>query len=99
MARILTTQAVPPNKWPLEDHEYKYHEYQGERSIEFKCPGCGGLIGAKQVPDPNNPGKMIGWELLDMATLTVRASILHTKPDGCGWHGFLTNGVLEGKIE
>lgn len=93
--RKLTTQAVPADKWPLEDHEYTYHEFEGERSIRFKCPGCGALIGAKQKPDPQNPGKMLGWDVIDMETLTVRASILHMAPDGCGWHGYLTDGELK----
>lgn len=61
----------------------------GVKYLHFLCPGCGHLIGVKHP----------GWELVDLDTLTVSASILHTKPDGCGWHGYLTNGVLEGQIE
>lgn len=27
-------------------------------------------------------------------TLTLKPSILHTKPHGCGWHGYITNGLV-----
>lgn len=73
----------------MQPHEYIAKESSGVKYIYFLCPGCGHLIGAKSP----------GWELVDFDTLTVRNSILHSKPDGCGWHGYLTNGDLEGKIE
>lgn len=58
-------------------------------TLRFLCPGCGALLGVSSRV----------WELVDVNTLTVRASILHMRPHGCGWHGYLTNGILEGKIE
>ncbi len=56
--------------------------------IIFRCPGCSKLISINE-----------GWKL-DLSTMTVTPSILHDKKKGgCGWHGYLTNGELNGKIE
>lgn len=49
----------------------------------FLCPGCKVLIGIASPP----------WTI-DFINLTARASILHTAPEGCGWHGYLTRGVF-----
>lgn len=61
--------------------------------IHFRCPGCKQVIYVEIQIDPNQKAK---WEI-DFKTLTARPSILHTKDDkhsGCGWHGYLTNGIL-----
>jgi len=68
----------------------------------YKCPGCGSLVGIT-VSD-EHPRWNINFE-----TLTATPSILHTRATpqetshgikgGCGWHGYLTNGELIGKIE
>lgn len=69
-------------------HQYIVHEDDktvgGRLSLLFLCPGCGALIGVAKPP----------WEVVDVEKLTARASILHTPPDGCGWHGYLTDGEL-----
>jgi hypothetical protein len=32
-------------------------------------------------------------------TLTLSPSILRTRPYGCGWHGFITDGEVTGRVE
>lgn len=57
--------------------------------LHFRCPGCNSIIG---VMEPT-------WEI-DRASMTAKPSILHDRgKGGCGWHGYLTNGHLKGKIE
>jgi hypothetical protein len=60
--------------------------------LHFLCPGCKRLIGISIGEE--SPKWTINFE-----TLTATPSILHTKPHGCGWHGYLTNGELTGQIE
>lgn len=87
---VLTTKR-PDTEWTEfgpEDYYVNVDENGVPNEIHFRCPGCGHIIGARQPP----------W-VIDLETLTVTASILHTRPDGCGWHGFLTNGELKGQIE
>lgn len=56
----------------------------GPNGLNFWCPcGCGSLLGVRWPPwtwDGNREAP------------TVCASILHSSPGGCGWHGFLTAG-------
>lgn len=78
--------------------DYVAEEIDGVKYLYFQCPGCGQVIGAKHIIKPLIPGEH-GWRVVDFETLTVRESIKHTKPDGCGWHGYLTNGELKGQIE
>ena len=61
--------------------------------IHFRCPGCSAVIAI----ETGEPGEHPKWAI-DFATLTATPSILHTKDDvhdGCGWHGYLTNGELK----
>lgn len=51
--------------------------------IMFKCPGCERMICVQAPP----------WRI-NFELLTARESILHTAPDGCGWHGYLTRGTF-----
>jgi hypothetical protein len=46
-------------------------------------------------------GKNNGWQRTGdtFETLTLTPSILRTRPHGCGWHGFITNGVVTGQVE
>lgn len=43
---------------------------------------------------PLQTGKNNGWQRTGdtFETLTLTPSILRTRPHGCGWHGFITNG-------
>lgn len=58
----------------------------GAEGINFQCPcGCGSLLG---VSFGNR-----GWTWNgNREKPTVRPSILHSSPGGCGWHGYLTDG-------
>jgi len=69
--------------------------------LEFDCPcGCASRayvtfhnpLDGGPVNDPSRPA----WtrEGHTFETLTLRPSILRTPPYGCGWHGFITNGVV-----
>lgn len=81
----------PDTEWDeftLEDYFVVFDQNNKKVGLHFLCPGCLKLIGVREPP----------W-IINFETLTARASILHTKPDGCGWHGFLTDGELTGQIE
>ena len=62
----------------------------------FRCPGCGAESILRLRPAPDAPA----WTVTagDPRTgvgLSLAPSIHHTTAlGGCGWHGFLTNGVL-----
>lgn len=57
--------------------------------INFVCPcGCGAILGISFVP----PGPVWTWRR-DEDRLTVSPSI--RRLDGCGWHGYLRDGVWE----
>lgn len=54
--------------------------------LHFWCPcGCGSLLGVEFAPNKWT------WDG-NMDRPTVQPSIL--RHGGCGWHGFLTNGVF-----
>src|SRR5574341_406234 len=69
--------------------------------ITFRCPcGCGEW-GYVPFTNPLDGGPVLQpdrphWERTGktVETLTLRPSILRTKPPGCGWHGFVTNGEV-----
>lgn len=53
----------------------------------FWCPcGCGSLLGVRFPP--------WNWNG-DREKPTVRASIHHSTPGKCGWHGYLTAGEFK----
>lgn len=85
-------------QWGLEDyHTYSMYGDPENKPIglHFKCPGCGSVIGI----EIGLPGEHPKWEI-DFATLTASPSILHDRTKGgCGWHGYLKNGSLDGKVE
>lgn len=63
----------------------------------FACPGCGQHSGLYlHPPDPGTPRwRVIGGAAERAEGLTLAPSIHHTaERGGCGWHGFLTNGVF-----
>lgn len=62
----------------------------------YACPGCGSR---SFLPvGPENPGPrwlLTGGDFARPDTVTLSPSIFHTvERGGCGWHGYLTNGVL-----
>lgn len=72
--------------WPeaTEDDYILVTDSNGNNyQIMFLCPGCKKLIGIATPP----------WKI-NFELLTARESILHTPPHGCGWHGYLTRGIL-----
>lgn len=68
--------------------------------VTFDCPcgKCGkrGYIPFQNPIDPQAPINSAGWHRTGdtFETLSLTPSILRTEPHGCGWHGFLTNGVF-----
>lgn len=78
--------------------------------ISFDCPcGCGKrrYLDFKNPPEPNIPGAPYksGWERKGdtFENLTLSPSIFAKRdadrPDNCGWHGYITGGDVEGKID
>lgn len=72
--------------------DYSFYTYNDSLyGIHFRCPGCGQVIAIDIGYEPNQPK----WTI-DFNTLTAQPSILHMKDgNGCGWHGYLTNGELK----
>jgi hypothetical protein len=68
--------------------------------IIFDCPcGCGELCAipfANALDGGPQYDQRQGWQREGdtFETLTLRPSILRTKPPGCGWHGWITNGEV-----
>ena len=65
-------------------------------SYGFGCPGCGARsilhIGTGPV---GHTWHVTAGDAADPAHVTLRASVLHDPSlGGCGWHGYLTNGVF-----
>lgn len=96
MIQVLRTKKLDwDSSWTPED--YSFYSLYGDPEnkpvgIHFMCPGCGAVISIEI-------GKVSPKWAINFETLTATPSILHTKPDGCGWHGYLTNGELKGQIE
>lgn len=53
----------------------------------IKCPGCGSESFCEERRGDNHPS----WTM-DHQTQTWQPSVHHSA-NGCGWHGFLKNGV------
>jgi hypothetical protein len=62
----------------------------------YACPGCGSRSWLALTDD--NPGPrwtVTAGDPAQPATVSLSPSILHAvERGGCGWHGYLTNGVL-----
>ena len=82
----------------LQEHQYIFLRSYSDKepcAIVFKCPGCKTPIHVSVKDHTGEPGWIINFE-----TLTATPSIFHKRDGrGCGWHGYLTDGTLEGKIE
>lgn len=94
--------SVPLGTFSIEP--FRNDEYPGAtHHILFVCPlgkRCGVLLGPKSVPRPTE-GKLNvwGWDgNLENPTITPSINCIAEndgKPTGgCGWHGFITNGVM-----
>lgn len=81
--------------YDLKPNEYIYTTYnENLYGIIFKCPGCGEPQGIhNNVMGVHKEDSH--WKI-DFVTMTATPSILHDpKKGGCGWHGYLTKGILE----
>lgn len=60
--------------------------------IIYRCPGCGEIVFCTLKPDPRTPA----WEMTGTREApTLSPSIIHDKAKGgCGWHGWLRDGVF-----
>lgn len=71
----------------------KLHDGTKFWGLVYLCPGCGKTFSITTGPEHPKWG-------IDFDKLTAHPSIRHAKEKGgCGWHGYLKEGVLEGKIE
>ncbi len=60
-----------------------FNSQLGHTQLLIVCPGCGKTSGSSQKHKFNK------------TTLSYTPSIVHDKAlGGCGWHGWLTNGVF-----
>lgn len=78
----------------LKENQYMFLVNQGgvNCNIVFKCPGCQQPLSITNSGEPH-------WSI-NFETLTATPSIRHKRDGvGCGWHGYLTNGELNGQIE
>ena len=56
----------------------------------IRCPGCNN---ESWLPVRGKSG----WVSISEDPITINPSVFHTKEaGGCGWHGYLKNGVWEG---
>ena len=63
----------------------------------FRCPGCGVETALPLLSSPSQPRPFWTVSAGDPRRaegLTLSPSIHHAAPRGCGWHGWLRNGVL-----
>ena len=62
----------------------------------FACPGCGSqsMLPVGRVIDGRPTWTVTAGDPRTGAGLSLSPSIHHAAPQGCGWHGYLTNGVL-----
>lgn len=86
---------VNPHNLPVNDESFgpEHHTIAG---IAFVCPGGCGSTGFCYVENPERiVDKVPRWTWNgDREKPTLNPSILATKPPGCGWHGYLTDGVF-----
>ena len=83
--------AAPGDAMVLEGRDGQVSGYA------FRCPGCG-CKSALLLPHEGRGATPV-WNVLagDPRTgvgLTLWPSIHHAAPRGCGWHGWLRDGVL-----
>ena len=94
---------VPVGTFDIEQGGVQgYPEATGH--IMFVCPKghrCGVLVGPQHIPRPN-PDALCIWAWngdKDKPTLTPSIDCVSEKDGkptgGCGWHGFITNGVIQ----
>ena len=62
----------------------------------FACPGCGSQshLPVGRVIDGRPTWSVTAGDPRTGAGLSLSPSIHHAAPQGCGWHGYLRNGVL-----
>lgn len=73
-------------------HAYTLSEECKHGGYLLCCPGCVEILILNTQDETTKPC----WTetgSLEEGTLTIRASIHHS-PDGCGWHGWLNDGVF-----
>lgn len=59
----------------------------------YRCPGCGQNSWLPAMTDQKHP---YSWLCTQEDPVTLSPSIHHTvKKGGCGWHGYLRDGVFE----
>lgn len=95
----------PVGSFDIETNPHGIKGYPGATGhLMFVCPNgkrCGVLIGPAPVPKPNpNALAIWGWDgNADKPTLTPSINCIAEKDGkptgGCGWHGFITLGVMK----
>ena len=90
------TPDTPVGRFDIREHRIEgYPEASG--TILFTCPlarrTCTLLIGPQPCPPPDGERLWIwGWDG-DLERPTLTPSI-DCHADGCGWHGFIREGVM-----
>jgi len=104
---VRDSRDVWPDNEPIGSFDIKLRGVQGypgaTAHILFVCPNgkrCSVLLGPQFVDRPNPDALCIwGWNGdMDKPTLTPSINCIAEKngkpTGGCGWHGFITNGVI-----
>lgn len=62
----------------------------------FACPGCGAqsMLAVGRVVDGRPTWTVTAGDPRTGVGLSLSPSIHHAAPRGCGWHGYLREGVL-----
>lgn len=100
------TRDVWPDNEPIGSFDITCHRVEGYENtahILFVCPNrkrCGVLLGPRFV-DRKTPDSLCVWQWdgnIERPTITPSINCIAEKngqpTGGCGWHGFITGGVI-----
>jgi len=99
LKRTVRAQRVHVDKWDsLEpgDCVIVSHRSGAVAGYAHACPGCGETSALNLEPRDGHPvWSVAGGDPAHPDGVTLSPSILHDPAKGgCGWHGYLTNGVF-----
>ena len=78
--------AVPGEAQIIRGHDGRVSRYL------FVCPGCRAFLSFSVTGDTR--WDVTGGDIETGRNLTISPSLYHKEPHGCGWHGWLRDGVL-----
>ncbi len=107
MTMVRNKSDIWPNDVPIgtfDIHLSKVEGYNNTASILFVCPNnkrCSILLGEQFIPRPNEDSLCV-WQWdgnIEQPTIKPSINCISEKDGkptgGCGWHGYITNGVMQ----